>query len=80
MTEPDLHKAPALRPRPTFTHRRSSLGEHSNTDVELQSLGPPGYNEANDPYSLRHGLKSVDELDQVCSTPSSSRTVLEEEI
>lgn len=73
MTEPDLHKAPALRPRPTFSHRRSSLGEQSNTDVELQSLGPPGYNEANDPYSLRHGLKSVDELDQVRANTSRKR-------
>ncbi|GAB7333239.1 hypothetical protein MBLNU13_g04889t1 [Cladosporium sp. NU13] len=72
MTEPDLHKAPALRPRPAFTHRRSS-GEPSNTDVELQSLGPPGYNEANDPYSLRHGLKSVDELDQVRANTSRKR-------
>jgi len=72
MTEPDLHKAPALRPRPTFSHRRSS-GERSNADVELQSLGPPGYNEANDPYSLRHGLKSVDELDQVRANTSRKR-------
>jgi hypothetical protein len=73
MTDPDLHKAPALRPRPVFSHRHSSIGEHSNTDVELQSLGPPGYNEANDPYSLRHGLKSVDELDQVRANTSRKR-------
>lgn len=75
MTEPDLHAAPALRPRPAFTHRRSSLGEGSNkhNDVELQSLGPPGYNEANDPYRLRHGLKSADELDSVRANTSRKR-------
>jgi hypothetical protein len=73
MGESDLHTAPSLRPRPTFSHRRSSLGEHSNTDVELQSSGPPGYNEANDPYSLRHGLKSVDELGQIRANTSRKR-------
>lgn len=74
MTEPDLHTAASLRPRPAFTHRRSSLGEHNNNDdVELQSLGPPGYNEANDPYSLRHGLKSVDELGQIRANTSRKR-------
>jgi hypothetical protein len=71
--EPDVHTAPSLRPRPTFTHRRSSIGDRSNDDVELQPLGPPGYNEANDPYSLRHGLKSADELDEVRANTSRKR-------
>lgn len=56
--EPDLHTAISLRPRPTFSHRRSN--SDAAPDVELQSL--PGYTEANDPYSLRHGLKNPDEL------------------
>lgn len=54
--DPDLHNAISFRPRPTYTHRNSS----ENPDVELQSL--PGYNDANDPYSLRHGLKSASEI------------------
>jgi len=56
MGEPDLHHAISFRPRPTYTHRNSS----ENPDVELQSL--PGYNDANDPYSLRHGLKTASEI------------------
>jgi hypothetical protein len=74
MAEPDVHTAVSLRPRPTFSHRRSnSLGEHSNNDVELQSL--PGYNEANDPYSLRHGLKSADELGRIKANTSRKRKI-----
>lgn len=72
MTEPDLHHATSLRPRPTFSRRSNSLGEHSDNDVELQSL--PGYNEANDPYSLRHGLKSADELGQIRANTSRKRS------
>ena len=72
-TDPDVHTAVSLRPRPTFSHRRSSLGEHSTNDVELQSL--PGYNEANDPYSLRHGLKSADELGQIRANTSRKRKI-----
>lgn len=72
-TDPDVHTAVSLRPRPTFSHRRSSLGEHSTNDVELQSL--PGYNEANDPYSLRHGLKSADELGRIRANTSRKRKI-----
>ena len=64
--EPDLHTAISLRPRPTFSHRRSN--SDTAPDVELQSL--PGYTEANDPYSLRHGLKNPDEL----SAPTRANT------
>ncbi|KAM0713824.1 hypothetical protein Q7P37_010786 [Cladosporium fusiforme] len=74
--EPDLHTAISLRPRPAFAHRRSnSLGDNNNNsnDVELQSL--PGYTEANDPYSLRHGLKSVDELGQIRANTSRKRCI-----
>ena len=72
--DPDVHTAVSLRPRPTFSHRRSnSPGGRSNNDVELQSL--PGYNEANDPYSLRHGLKSADELGQIRANTSRKRKV-----
>lgn len=71
---PDLHTAISLRPRPAFTHRRSnSLGGDDENDVELQSL--PGYNEANDPYSLRHGLKSADELGQIRANISRKRCI-----
>jgi hypothetical protein len=73
MAEPDVHTAVSLRPRPTFSHRRSnSLGASTN-DVELQSL--PGYNEANDPYSLRHGLKSADELGRIKANTSRKRKI-----
>jgi hypothetical protein len=73
MAEPDIHTAVSLRPRPTFSHRRSnSLGASTN-DVELQSL--PGYNEANDPYSLRHGLKSADELGRIKANTSRKRKI-----
>lgn len=70
MSDPDLHNAIALRPRPTFAHRRSN-SEDVHADVELQSL--PGYNEANDPYSLRHGLKSADELGLIRANTSRKR-------
>lgn len=74
--EPDLHTAISLRPRPAFAHR-NSLGDNNdnnnNNDVELQSL--PGYNEANDPYSLRHGLKSADELGQIRANTSRKRCI-----
>lgn len=69
MGDPDVHHAISLRPRPKYTHRHSTEGP----DVELQSL--PGYNEANDPYSLRHGLKSPDELGDIKANTSRKRTI-----
>ena len=73
MEEPDLHHAIALRPRPKYTHRHSE----EQTDIELQS--PPNYNDANDPYSLRNGLKSASEigteLTNIKANTSRKRTV-----
>lgn len=70
--DPDLHTSITLRPRPKFTHRNSTDNNNNPPDIELQSL--PGYNEANDPYSLRSGLKSADEIALVKANTSRKRT------
>ena len=56
-------------PRPVYTR---SSSEHERDDVENQSL--PNYTAANDPYSLRSGLKSVDEIDTIKANTSRKRT------
>lgn len=54
--------------RPVYTRNSS---DNEREDVERQSL--PNYNDANDPYSLRHGLKSVDEIDTIKANTSRKR-------
>lgn len=55
--------------RPVYTR---SSSEQERDDLERQSL--PNYNDANDPYSLRNGLKSVDEIDTIKANTSKKRT------
>lgn len=55
--------------RPVFTRNSS---ENDREDVERQSL--PNYNDANDPYHLRIGLKSVDELDTIKANTARKRS------
>ncbi|KAK3725530.1 hypothetical protein LTR37_000500 [Vermiconidia calcicola] len=55
--------------RPVYTRNSS---EQEREDVEQQSL--PAYSAANDPYSLRDGLKSVDEIDTIKANTSRKRT------
>ncbi|OQO09744.1 hypothetical protein B0A48_05147 [Cryoendolithus antarcticus] len=69
--DPDLHNALSLRPRPAFTHRDSTEQARA-ADIELQSL--PSYTDANDPYSLRHGLKTATDLDTIRANTSRKRT------
>lgn len=45
--------------------------EHEREDVEGQSL--PTYSDTNDPYSLRKGLKSVEEIDTIQANTSRRR-------
>lgn len=54
--------------RPVYTRNSS---ESERDDVERQSL--PNYNDANDPYSLRNGLKSNDEIDTIRANISKKR-------
>ena len=53
----DNHEAVA---RPVYTR---SSSDQDREDVERQSL--PNYSAANDPYNLRNGLKSEDEIDTI---------------
>lgn len=55
--------------RPVYTRNSS---ENEREDVENQSL--PTYSDANDPYSLRSGLKSVDEIDTIRANTSRKRS------
>ena len=55
--------------RAVFTRNSS---EQDREDVERQSL--PNYADASDPYSLRDGLKSVDEIDTIKANTSKKRT------
>ena len=55
--------------RPVYTR---SSSENEREDVERQSL--PSYNDANDPYHLRSGLKSVDELDTIKANTARKRS------
>lgn len=55
--------------RPVYTR---SSSEHDRDDVERQSL--PNYNDANDPYQLRSGLKSADELDTIKANTARKRS------
>ena len=55
--------------RPVYTR---SSSENDREDVERQSL--PNYNDANDPYQLRSGLKSVDELDTIKANTARKRS------
>ena len=54
--------------RPVYTRNSS---EQEREDVEQQSL--PTYNDANDPYSLRSGLKTVHEIDTIKANTSKKR-------
>jgi len=55
--------------RPVYTR---SSSEQDREDVERQSL--PNYDDANDPYKLRTGLKSVDELDTIKANTARKRS------
>lgn len=55
--------------RPVYTRNSS---DNEREDVENQSL--PTYHDANDPYSLRSGLKSVDEMDTIRANISKKRS------
>jgi hypothetical protein len=55
--------------RPVYTRNSS---ESDREDVERQSL--PNYAAANDPYDLRSGLKSVEEIDTIKANTSRKRT------
>ena len=55
--------------RPVYTRNSS---DQEREDVEMQSL--PNYSDANDPYSLRSGLKSVDEIDTIRANTSKKRS------
>ena len=81
--------APSEPPPATSTARDSSLGtenegnvttrpiytRHSldqvRDDIERQDL--PNYNEANDPYCLRSGLKSIGEIESIKANTSRKR-------
>lgn len=67
LKDPDLHHAISLRPRPVY-HRNSS----DNEDIEMRT--PPGYNEVNDPLSLRSRLKSSNELEVIGANTSRKRS------
>ena len=54
--------------RPVYTRNSS---DQEREDVERQSL--PNYNDANDPYSLRNGLKTEDEIDTIKANTSKKR-------
>jgi hypothetical protein len=54
--------------RPVYTRNSS---ESEREDVERQSL--PNYDAANDPYDLRSGLKSVEEIDTIKANTSRKR-------
>lgn len=56
--------------RPVYTR---SSSEQDRQDVERQSL--PNYSAANDPYDLRSGLKSEEEIDTIKANTSKKRTV-----
>ena len=56
--------------RPVYTRNSS---EQDREDVERQSL--PNYCAANDPFDLRSGLKSVDEIDTIRANTSRKRAV-----
>lgn len=55
--------------RPVYSRNSS---ENEREDIENQSL--PNYHDANDPYSLRDGLKSVDEIDTIRANTSKKRS------
>lgn len=55
--------------RPVYTRNSS---DQEREDVENQSL--PTYSDANDPYSLRNGLKTVDEIDTIKANTARKRT------
>lgn len=65
--DPDLHRAITLRPRPTY-HRNSS-----DIHEDLEHHTPPSYNSTNDPYALRDGLKTADQLDGIRANTSRKR-------
>ena len=54
--------------RPVYTRNSS---EQDREDVEQQSL--PAYTADNDPYSLRSGLKTVEEIDTIKANTSRKR-------
>ncbi|KAK5727176.1 hypothetical protein LTR15_003069 [Elasticomyces elasticus] len=66
MTTPD---EPA-RQRPAFLSRDST----DNGDVE-RGNSLPNYNDANDPYSLRHGLKSDEDLEIIKANVGKKRSL-----
>lgn len=61
------HPDPVVRP----VYSRNS-SENDREDVEQQSL--PTFANANDPYSLRDGLKTVDEIDTIKANTSKKRS------
>lgn len=56
--------------RPVYTRNSS---ENDREDVERQSL--PNYSAANDPFDLRSGLKSEEEIDTIKANTSKKRAV-----
>ena len=56
--------------RPVYTRNSS---EQEREDTEAQAL--PNYSAVNDPFDLRSGLKSVDEIDTIKANTSRKRTI-----
>lgn len=63
------HNASDAIARPVYSRNSS---EQDREDVEQQTL--PAYSADNDPYSLRSGLKTVEEIDTIKANTSRKRT------